>query len=239
MDTPQKVLSSLKKGQWVYSIDLKDANFQITIHPASRKFLRMEFPGMVFQFTALPFGISTAPWLFTKVVEVVKELFHRDRLSLHQYLDDWLGDAQSKQEAQTRCKLLVRICARLGFLINFKKSELIPTPVFDFVGIHFNLLRGRAYITQKNLFKLLTIAGELSWVDLAKRWQSLQVQATLVLLGRLKSSPWSGHFTRTLPTSFSINGVNLISTFLARGSTPSAQPLCHQLQKTGHWTQLP
>ena len=96
---PQNILSSLKMGCWVYSLDEKDAYLQIPIHPASRKFLRMEFQGMVFQFTSLPFGKNTALWLFSKVVGVVKDLFHKDGLSLFQYLDDWLGDAESKQEA--------------------------------------------------------------------------------------------------------------------------------------------
>ena len=40
--------------------------------------------------------ISMAPWLFTKLVGVVKELFLRDGLSLFQYFDDWLGDAQTR-----------------------------------------------------------------------------------------------------------------------------------------------
>ena len=41
-------------------------------------------------------------------------------------LDNWMGHAQSKQEAQTRCHLLVRIWAHLGFLIKYQTSEIIP-----------------------------------------------------------------------------------------------------------------
>ena len=69
METPQKVMSSLKKGCWVYSLDLKDAYLQVPIHQRSRKYLCMEFKGTICQFTSLPFGISTAPWLFTRVPE--------------------------------------------------------------------------------------------------------------------------------------------------------------------------
>ena len=108
----------------------------------------MEFQGTVYQFTALPFWISTAPWLFTKVVEVVKSLFHLNSLSLFQYLDDWLGDALSQTEAQTRCDLLIKLCNHLGFLINLTKSDLIQAQVFDFVGVHFNLCVGKAFITR-------------------------------------------------------------------------------------------
>ena len=96
MDTSQKVLSSLKKGWWIFSLDLKDAYFQIPIHLSSRKFLRIEFLGTIFPFKALS-SISTAPWLFTKMVNVVKDIFHQGVLSPFQYLDDSLRDAQSKQ----------------------------------------------------------------------------------------------------------------------------------------------
>ena len=44
----------------------------------------MEFVGTVYLFRALPFAITMAPWCFTKVVSVMKELFHRDGLSLIQ-----------------------------------------------------------------------------------------------------------------------------------------------------------
>ena len=116
----------------------------------------MEFQGTVYQFTALPFRISTAPWLFTKIVRVVKTLFHLNGSSLFQYLNDWLGDALSQAEAHSRSDLLIKLCHHLGFLINFNKSELIPMEVFDFVGIHFNLHLGKAFITEKNLAKVLT-----------------------------------------------------------------------------------
>ena len=80
---------------------------------------------------------------------------YRNRSEL--YLDDWLGDAQSKSQAQARCDWLVRLCIHLGFLINFEKSELVPTQVFDFVGIHFDQCLGKAYITVKHRNQVLSV----------------------------------------------------------------------------------
>ena len=100
--------------------------------------------------------MSTVPWIFTRIAGVVKELSHKDRLSLFQYLNSWLGDAQSKSQAQARCDWLVRLCTHLGFLIKVKKSGLVPTQVFDFVGIHFDLCLGKAFITHKNYDKVLS-----------------------------------------------------------------------------------
>ena len=136
MDTSHKVLLSLKKGHWAYSVDLKDAYLQIPINPASRKYLQMKFQGTVFLFNSLPFGISTAPWHFIKNSRSSK-VSHKNGLTVFQYLDNWLGDALSQQEAQTTCNLLVKLCNHLGFLINFQKSDLKAHASIRFRGYPF------------------------------------------------------------------------------------------------------
>ena len=49
------------------------------------------------------------------------------------------GRLAGRSPVQAEANLLVKICANLSFLINFQKSELIPTQVFAFVEIHFSL----------------------------------------------------------------------------------------------------
>ena len=199
MDTTKVILSSLRQGNWVFSVDLKDAYFQVPMHPSDKKYLRMEFLGQFYQFRALPFGISTAPWLFTMIVMVVKELFHRQGLTLFQYLDDWLGDAETRAAASERAELLVKVCTHLGFLINTEKSELIPTQVFDFVGMHFDLAKGRVHITEKNKAKVQKLAKSFLGAKqaTAQKWQSLigtlQAQAAFIYLGKLKVRPLQFH----------------------------------------------
>ena len=195
MDTPREIWKSLSQGSWVFSLDLKDAYFQIPIHRASRRFLRMEFQGTVFQFRALPFGISTAPWVFTKVVSVVKTLFHLDRMSLFQYLDDWLGDAPDRESASRRSQLLVQLCSKLGFLVNLEKSDLVPSQRFDFIGLHFDLEIGRVSMTSKNQLKVLESVNAFLAQDRAsaQQWQSLigvvGSQAIVLPFGRLRVRP--------------------------------------------------
>ena len=62
---------------------------------------------------------------------------------------------------------MVDLCSHLGFQINFDESELIPTQVFDFVGMHFNLCLGMVFVTEKNLAKVVAAAKSLSRVDQA------------------------------------------------------------------------
>ena len=72
METPESIRASLIPGEWVSSIHLADAYLHIPIHPNSRKYLRFCHGSQVFQFTSLPFGLATAPWVFTMIVKEVK-----------------------------------------------------------------------------------------------------------------------------------------------------------------------
>ena len=96
METPATIHLSLQKGEWVTSLDFINTYFHIPINQRSRKDLRFFLNSQTFQFTALPFGLATAPLESTKVVKEVKLMAQARGIQIHQYLDDWLlrGRAQ-------------------------------------------------------------------------------------------------------------------------------------------------
>ena len=90
MFTTSSVLSTMRKGDYVFKIDLQDAYFHLPIHPSSRKYLRFAFKNKVYQFWVLPFGLNTAPQVFTRLGHTVAGYLHRLGISVVPYLDDWL-----------------------------------------------------------------------------------------------------------------------------------------------------
>ena len=97
METPETIKTSLQAGEWVTSIDFKDAYFHIPINSQSRKYMRFHIQDKIYQFKALPFGLSTAHMEFTVVAKEVKFLAMKKGRRIHQYLDDWLVRARSHQ----------------------------------------------------------------------------------------------------------------------------------------------
>ena len=141
METPETIRTSLQKGEWVTSIDFKDAYFHIPIQEQSRKYLRFHIQGQTYQFKALPFGSvdrSHGVYYYSK----------RGKTDGHskRYKDppipDWLVRARSHRVCLQHTQVLVKMCRHLGWLVNIEKSELEPKQVFNFVGYQFDLESG-------------------------------------------------------------------------------------------------
>ena len=89
METVKSVRQSIMVNDWAVSIDLTDAYFHVPIHPRSRKYLRFVYEHQVFQFTALPFGMSLS-LDFHKINECNSSTLTTTCVSLFPYLDNWL-----------------------------------------------------------------------------------------------------------------------------------------------------
>ena len=117
IETVASVLLSIREGDFLASIDLKEAYFQIPIHQSSRKLLWFLSEGTVYQFKALCFGLLTAPLVFTKVFAAVSAWAHSHGIRLLRYLDDWLVLASSEVEVKKNIQDLLSICHSLGIVI--------------------------------------------------------------------------------------------------------------------------
>ena len=63
--------SILQIGEWMISIDVKDAYLSVVIAEEHRRYLRFEWRNQLFEFRCLPFGLSSAPRTFTKLLKPI------------------------------------------------------------------------------------------------------------------------------------------------------------------------
>ena len=97
MLTQRKVKDAIQLNDWAFSLDLMDTYLHIPIHHRSHKFLRFTLRGRVYQFKALPFGLSTSPFVLTCLMKVITTFLRRRVITLHPYLDDWLAGNQNRR----------------------------------------------------------------------------------------------------------------------------------------------
>ena len=124
----------LKPGDWMAKVDLTDAYFNIPMHKTQRKYLRFVWSGETYQFNCLPFGLSSAPWVFTKTLKPGAALLREMGVRLIVYIHDILILAETKERAQEQAEALVYLLECLGFILNCKKSVLSPAQVMEFLG---------------------------------------------------------------------------------------------------------
>ena len=130
-----RVAELIRKDDWLFTIDLKSDYHHVDMHPSARPFLGFRFAQQTYTFNSLPFGLATAPFVFT---QIIKQLAKRSRalgFRLVPYVDDIIFMASSKEDALT-CQLQVVSDLRdAGFIVNRKKSQLAPARHVRFLGI--------------------------------------------------------------------------------------------------------
>jgi len=175
MLTSQILARTLPQGHWAASLDLKDAYFHIPIRRAAQKYLRFAYQGTVYQFLALPFGISTAPYVFTRVASQLARFLQPHRISLPQYIDDWLTHAQSSTRTSQFMQVILQLTKALGWLVNLEKSDLIPNQHFTFIGVVYDLQyqlmfpRLDRYLEIQKIIRHVLLVHTVS----LREWQSL------------------------------------------------------------------
>ena len=126
MESNQSVLNSIQRGDWMVSMDMKDAYFHIPINLQSRKYLRFVFHSKTYQFRAMCFGLSTAPQVFTRVLAPLARIVHLAGYKILLYLDDWLIIGKSREEVLRAKEFVLNLALELGIIINIEKSCLVP-----------------------------------------------------------------------------------------------------------------
>ena len=77
-----------EKGDHSVSYDLKSGYYHVGLHLATRRFIGIKWDGVYYVYTCLPFGLSTAPWVFSKVMREIVMYRRRCGIRVLHYLDD-------------------------------------------------------------------------------------------------------------------------------------------------------
>ena len=117
-------------------LDLKDAYRVVLVHPQDRPLLGMQWRDGIFIDTALPFGLRSAPKVFSAIADGLMWMVHSQGFehSLH-YLDDFLllGSLTCAEALHSTLQL----CNRLGLQVAEEKTEG-PSTTITFLGIEID-----------------------------------------------------------------------------------------------------
>ena len=175
LKTSEHLRDSSMSETWAVSIDLRDAYFHVPVAPEHTRFLRFAYDGRAYEFLVLPFGLSTAPRVFTRIVRTIEAFLKIQGVDMHQYLDDWLLKNQSRSLVERQRDLTLFWVTKLGFLVNEGKSQLIPTQFPAFLGSTLDLINMLVFPSEKRVIRASRLASSLlaRSPQPAKTWQKL------------------------------------------------------------------
>jgi len=138
METIQHVCQLINPGDYLTSIDLRDAFLHVPMHQSSRKFLQFRWRDRLYQFKVLPFGLSLAPLVFTKVLRPLLQWARSKGIRISAYLDDLIIVAATKELSLEATRLVLNKLERLGFLVKESKSSLTPSTTLQHLGFEID-----------------------------------------------------------------------------------------------------
>ena len=97
----------------------------IPVQPKDRRLLAMQWKGKIYFDTCLPFGLRSAPKIFSAVADALQWSLEQAGVSwIAHYLDDYITMGKAgTPECQKKLHLMVAGCRELGVPINQKKCE--------------------------------------------------------------------------------------------------------------------
>lgn len=177
----------LQPTDWMVKLDLSQAYYHIPIQQEHRRFLRISYNGCLLQMTCLPFGLASAPRMFTTITNWTAEMLRKKGLRLIVYLDDYLIAHQSETALRAQVEIALKFLTGLGWCVNLEKSVTTPSRTVEYLGIHWDTESNTASLPPEKVSKVSRL---LQTLVAAGGWTLKQAQC---LLGCLNYATFITH----------------------------------------------
>ena len=150
----------------MFSIDLESAYHHVEMHRSSWDYLGFSWQGCYYVFTVLPFGLSTAGWVFTKLMKELVGHWRRHGVRCIAYLDDLLFCVQPGADGCTGLFYAVQRqvlgdIQSAGLSVSVSKLKLDPSTNREFLGWIVDTANNRILVTATRRAELFVTLDDL------------------------------------------------------------------------------
>lgn len=164
VDQAATIMTRLGRDALLAKIYIAHAYRNVPVHPADRRLLCMQWDGSIFADTVLPFGLRSAPKIFSALADTLEWIFrHNDVSDILHYLDDFFtaGAAHSPQ-CQHNLDKIIELCEKLGFPLAADKVEG-PASLLVFLGILLDSHKMEMRLPEQKLSELTSAVSQ--WLN--------------------------------------------------------------------------
>jgi len=182
MESLKTVLDIIRPNDWMAKVDLRKAYLTIPIASYHQRLLRFTWKGAHYQFCGLPFGLSCAPLLFTKMLRPVIARWRAQGVRCVIYLDDLLVMAENQEGCQQSLEMILRDFLKLGLTPSFKKSIFVPARRVEYLGVELDSISKSISLPSRRL------TGMRKAVTKALKSRQFSLRRLASLIGLLQSA---------------------------------------------------
>ena len=142
------------------TFDLTSGYHHIDIHPEQRKYLGFHwlFPNgqtKYFIFNVLPFGLSSACYIFTKILRPYVKKWRSKGIKSIIFIDDGICGSKTYRQTESIANTVVSDLRKGGWFVNFEKSRLIPTQKGKWLGTIIDTQNSTFYVPEEKINNLI------------------------------------------------------------------------------------
>jgi len=132
-----KVLSTKTASYqcFLFTFDIKSGYHHVEIFPPHQKYLsfawNLEGHISFFSFTVLPFGLTSGPYIFTKLLRPLIGFWRDFGIKIAVFIDDGHSVEKDFESCLKNSEFVKSSLAASGFLENKEKSERHPKQILD------------------------------------------------------------------------------------------------------------
>ena len=154
----ETAIQYLRKNGYMSIFDLKSGYHHVDVVKSQHTLLGFaytDFKGKrrFFQYKVLPFGLSTAGQIFTKIIRELIRHWRSSNIQAVVFLDDGLQTNTNNTLAIQHSMQIKGSLISSGFIPHRTKSIWIPSQVITWLGFIIDLLQGKIFLTEERLTK--------------------------------------------------------------------------------------
>jgi len=154
---------SCPKG-FAFVSDISSGYHHIPLHPSAKPYLCFRWRGFYFQWEVLPFGLSTAPWIFQTWLSSYLHHWKKtkgDHCFLRQYIDDIFCAHKNKEKTEQLRQSLLQYFQWHGIKAHPDKTSEVSTKV-KYLGYVLDIQAGHVSLTKGRVAQIRRLIGFLN-----------------------------------------------------------------------------
>ena len=179
------------RGTELAKMDIASAYRMVPVHPGDRPLLAVQWAGQIYFDTRLPFGLRSAPKIFSAIADALQWVFQQKGVTwVAHYLDDYITTGPPHGEVcGQNLEIMLSCCRRLGVPVVPEKCAG-PSTVMIFLGFELDTNLMVVKLPEEKLQRILSMVQEWKVKKVCRKRElesllgHLQHAATVIRPGR-------------------------------------------------------